>query len=349
MSSFANKNSSQPMRYNRLTAQIIKSSIKKRIYELRRRKNNAANDILDQLEDKLIKSIDHKQVDASGPTKDPRISPKNVDPDTNAALIDEIAATIAEGINLADKLSSNNRCREISIEELVLKILRSNRREAEGLLLQLSEVGDAEAISCFATNLIYGGFLTETAGNASRISYIEIPENLTPGELTELQNHLKRDASEGRRICILRGRSLLRDKLIGFYRYFSDTAFILVDSSEEQPQVQGIFNVLYISELSSKSNRRRNASSSVISGIIEFNGNRTRENTLQRSAEQGIKSNFATSNHFSTDNAISSLFKFLSSPSLPIQSSFDEFFSALCYLERMISKGNNTSPIIYKI
>ena len=188
-------------KYNRLTAQIIKNSIKKRIFDVKRRKNGAIEELLSQLEEKMLKS--------------------------NGEMGD-----------------------------LILKIISLNRKALEKFVLDLAFNSDTESLACFFTNLVYGGFLTETLNNSPVSRYIELENSLSPDGYNELYGVLKNDTREGRRVCIIRGDGLLNENMIKLYRYFGETAFILIDKNQLTRSYQGIYNVLFVPETAKNSQNR---------------------------------------------------------------------------------------------
>lgn len=344
MSNTNSGSSGSSARYSRLTAQIIRGGVKKRIYDIRKNKNAAARELLATLEEKLKKSINQKQGAARSAVPKGQPLPQEQLSGQNSAIINEIAATLAEGINLVDKLSNRHSENEPSVEELLLKILQSSRSAAEELIIRLATLSDAESLACFGTNLIYGGFLTETAAGSPAVTVIELSERRRADEaIPRIQSIIKNDLNSGRRVCVLRGEGLLSDQFIRIYRYFSDTAFILVDTSEKLPTVQGINNLLYIPEGGAELSPRQ--SGSVICGIAQF------DRQYPSDSNRGLQWSIGKGSQLGgmPENSVSCLFKLLSSPSLPIKSSYGEFYSALCSLERMISRGKNQSPITFNL
>lgn len=340
-------------KYSRLTAQIIKSSVKKQILDIRKRKDVAVHELIEQLEQKLIKKA-NKNLNNTVKSKQNSSAlappPAKIENTCSTSPIEEIAATVAEGIALADKLMGRSFSSEIDINELLLRLLSSNRSNFESLLLALAQNFDAEALACFGTNLIYGGFVTETLHNSPRCRYIDLGYRPDQNTFLKLQQIIKNDLMEGRRVCIIHGKQLLCDNIGRFCRSFSDTAFILIDSDPIQHAFQGIYNVLYIPE-TTKNVPLINSKSSILSGVAVFSPNfpnadenQTNFNRISTS-EKGNYPKLQFSSQSSSSNAISSLFKFLTAPSLPIKSNAEEFYSALCYIERLVSNGQNNAPI----
>ena len=194
-------------------------------------------------------------------------------------------------------------------------------------MVSLAEKCDSAALSVFGTNLLYGGLMTSTLNNSPRCRFADYTSKLTQNDISALQNAIKSDLKEGRRICIIRGSSLLSDNLINLYRYFSDTAFILIDKEASRPINYGIYNVLYISE-SNKDITSMTPNSPLLYGIVNL-----------------LSGNFDTKSINACD--ISSLFSFLSAPSLPIRCNSSDFYNAVCQIENLLSEGKNRTPIIH--
>lgn len=346
-------NTPKKQKYSRLTAQIIKNSVKKQILDIKRRKSPAICELIDNFEKKLRKTVDTRSSDK---TLD---FPKAQYAETAQTPIEEIAATVAEGIALADKLRGRNFADEIDINDLLLKLLQTNRKSFESFLLSLASNCDAESLACFGTNLIYGGFVTETSKNAPRCRFIELLTTPTAETFSKLQQVIRNDTNEGRRVCVIHGNGLMSENMGRFCRSFSETAFILIDSAPSGQTIQGVYNAMYIPE-SANIHDQVARESSLLHGIASFSSNIDTKDTysgsnFSNSNDNGFSNNKKPGNNNSgkaysnlqltSSNAVSSLFRFLSSPSLPIKSNTTEFYSVLCYLERIMSNGQNTAPL----
>ena len=329
-------------KYSRLTAQIIRGTVKRKILDIRKRKLDAANELLDSIEDMLANNCPQ-----TGPTtrKNHSKIEYNVDPKENGAIYEEIAATLAEGIALADKLK--NGTSNISFEQLLLNTIRSNREEWSRFILSVAENFDAESLSCFGTNLIYGGLTTERAGNSAACSFVELSEPITSHKADKIREIVRRDQASGRRIMIIRGYGLLCPSLIGIYRFFSDTAFILIDSSNEKQQsASGAYNVLIIPE-GKDQKPFIDTKRSPLNGLFVLNGTSDQENIIERTAGKGSHAKLTYGGLSSQFSGISRLFSLFSSPSLPITLDIDEFLGLSCQLESIISYGLNRYPETY--
>ena len=258
--------------------------------------------------------------------------------------------------------------------------MQTNRREWEGFLLRLVERTDPNALSAFGTNLIYGGLITETANNSPRFRVIYISGNRPDqGQINSFRNILKQDLSEGRRICIVIGRGITDREMVKIYQIYSEIAFILIDSdssaqsesrdsghtlqnqrrpftqssafSYSSPNTFCAQNLLYIPECNNK-DCVNSISNQFLSGIAVFSPQNNRfiesltTNNSNTAAEKGSDN---VGYHNTPNNYIAEVFKFLTSPSLPILSNIEEFYYALCYIESIISGGKNSSPLICKI
>ena len=295
-------------KYNRLTSQIIKSNVKKRILDIRKRNSGAVNELLNDLERSLLK-----------------------------------------------KSNSHIPCGDINLNDLILRLLQTNRKDWENFILNLASSALPDTLSVFGTNLIYGGYLTETLNNTPRCSFVDLSDVKSPDLLLQLQKSLKNDLYEGRRVCIIVGCELLSENLLKIYHIFSETAFILIDRTPKRHAVQGIFNVLYIPESKGDSNFF-SPLNSILNGIAQvepcsdiYSRSISSFGRQNLSAGKGAVDKISGASHISYQNSISALFKFLSTPQFPIKSNINEFYNAICYIESFISNGNNCSPITIAI
>ena len=296
MNNFEKKNSTsnykQTQKYSGLMSSIIKSKVKREIFDIRKQKNFAARKLLDQLEENLSKEL------------------KQSESNNSNFFIEHMQ----EGS-------------EISFNELILKLLRTNRKDWEDFLVHLAENFDATALSCFGTNLLYGGFMTSTLNNSPRCRFADFPSQPTSKDILTLQNSIKDDLRKDRRVCIIRGYKLLNENLLKLCRFFADTAFILIDKEPSIPSNYMLYNVLYIPE-SDNTVLVASSNCSLLYGVaILFPGK------------------IETKNNFQSN--LSSLFRFLSSPNLPIKSSINDFYNAICRIEYLTSEGKNTKPIMH--
>ena len=295
-------------KYNRLTSQFIKSGVKRRILDIRKRKASAVNELLNDLEKSLLKS-------------------------TNSRVTHS----------------------DINLNDLILRLLEANRGDWEKFILNLANSAHPDTLSVFGTNLIYGGFLTETLNNTPRCSFVDFSDARSSDHLLHLQKYIKNDLYEGRRVCIIAGDDLLSENLLKIYHIFNETAFILIDKTPKRHAVQGIFNVLYIPESKFDGNFF-SPLNSILNGIAQFepcsdiytrsNNSFERQNLF---AEKGTVKKENAAGNILYQNSISALFKFLSTPKFPIKSNVNEFYNAICYIESFISNGNNDSPAMITI
>ena len=102
------QNGLQFKKYNHLTAQIIRGSVRKKIYDIKKRGLSAADEILDDIEKYFKKRIGIQSNEA----KNHRTIPQNVKKtddlhgNGNHAIYNERAETLAEGLELIDKLKN---------------------------------------------------------------------------------------------------------------------------------------------------------------------------------------------------------------------------------------------------
>lgn len=364
----------RPKRYSRLTAQLIRNGVKKKIFDIRKKKSAAVNELLDDLEKKLAQNV--SKYGAEGRNKTEKIintERKTVEnlqkDDENAKIYNEIAETIAEGIALADKLKGRaSKAEEINVNDLLLQILSASRRDWASFLQALADNCDAEAFACFGTNLIYGGFLTETVGNTPRCRLVRLSGGSNREMAERLQNIVKQDCLSGRRVCIVVGRGLLSRELIEIYRYFNETAFILLDEDGEMPKECEVYNALYVTDGRMGSSVFP-SKSAPICGIISVNdlkrptaswdkteGRRASKENFECDDSQKRERHAVTVGReggarltygglIDSPHPASSLFKLLSSPRLPIDLSFAELYALICELERLLSEGKNGMPL----
>ena len=332
--SYSHNSSNEQTRkkYNRLTAQIIKNAVKKEISNVRKHGKSAAESLLTSLEDSLQKSLLQSENNARSSRANGRyinnsnfakrnIEKADVPPSKsdnikesgslgeNSAIYNEIAATLAEGMALADKLRRGETYRnDMPIGELILNILKTNKDVWSDFIVKLAKENDVESLAVFGTNLIYGGFITETAENEPNCSYIELTDSKQNENLGRAYSNadktysfgartqslikiLQNDARLGKRVCIIKGEGLLANDLERIYRNFSDTAFILVEKQKKGEKINlssgvGAKNLLYIPEFSSKNdvNSFSTLPSSILNGIMSLYG--TDEASTRMSSER---------------------------------------------------------------
>jgi len=249
------KQTIQFKKYSRLTAQIIRGGVKKKLYDIKKRGRIAVDELLDALEVKLKKSALRKgasSLTVSTSSAKPSNKLEDGQKHENGTVYDEIAETLAEGIDLIDKLKhgKNAELNADCFEKMILGIMNANRDTWTRFILNAVSERDAESISCFGTNAIYGGYLTQTEGNGPRCSYYDVGNGLSQTSLVKIKELIRRDTLAGRRVCLIRGSGLLSNEMLKIYRFFSETAFILVDESGTISKVSlpslGIYNVMYI-------------------------------------------------------------------------------------------------------
>lgn len=361
----------QNKKYSRLVAKMIQGNVKRRILEIKRRGEPAASDLMNMLTAKLADELKERSADRSTSRsyqiKEPachnltdnstKISAESAVPKTttdtnedslmpnhNRTVYDEIAATVAEGIALADKLK-HTPDNGFTVGEMFMRMLNVDRAKWTHLFCELAQKYSSDAISCFGTNLIYGGFMTETAGNCQRISFIDIRTPVSPDKLNKLREALRKDLSLDRRVCVIKGDGLFTPEMLRIYRYFAETAFIAVDISKNNPSIklseQGITNVMLVTPSINNDN-----CFGTLAGIISISElspqpRDTASHTV-REGKSGVRLTYGGSYPFSEQS--SRLFSFLSSPSLPLRLSFDEFYTLICELEGLLSGGQNRAP-----
>lgn len=366
----AQKHSQNP-KYSRLAAKIIQNNVKRKILEIKRRGEPAADELLDMLAQKIaeglksrsankssehiyenynassddITSIDNKSiVNSEKRSHQADLKTDFLENDKQKPVYNEIAATIAEGIALADKLKGASD-KESTVGELFLKMLNVDKSMWRRFLCEVARNYSADALSCFGTNLVYGGFMTETAGNCPRVSIVEIESPISTRVVNKLSETLKKDSTLGRRICLISGNSLFVAEMLRIYRYFSETAFILVDKSSKTVPIdlagQGIGNVMFTGATSNEKNGL-----SALGGLIAVGEPEVRQTEKPgHTTREGNNGPFLTyGGAYPFSGQTSRLFYFLSSPTLPFRLSYDELFGLICELEKKLSDGKNSSP-----
>lgn len=284
-------NRNRPPKFSSLMSSIIKSKVKKQIYDIRNQKSAAATRLLDELEEKLSNEVESN------------------------------ARRRRHRANVSEQGSAT------PLDELALKLLKANRKNWCDFLVNLAQNYDATALSCFGTNLIYGGFYTATANNSPRCRFADLSSSATQNDIIGLQNAIRSDLREDRRVCIIRGNNLLSNDLLKLYRFYGDTAFILIDREVSRPTNTSLYNVLYIPE-DSNATFNSDPSKLPICGFASLSPS-------EIDSQAAFRCN------------ASALFDFLSAPALPIRCTVNDFYSAVCQLEGLVSEGKNRSPVIY--
>ena len=379
------QNSRSQKKYSRITAQFAKNTVRKKIYEIKKRGRLAADELLDTVEEMLQKNMNNnpkrrtndKTMSQTRKKSEVGSSDKCLSDDnsSNEKIYNEIAETIAEGIALADKLRGPvGVSEEITPVELFLIMLKNDRSKWRDFLCRVVEMSDAETLACFLVNLIYGGYMTEKREGRPCASFIEIKQPVSQNTVSRLREILKNDLSLGKRVCFVRGNDLFSTPMLHISRHFNETAFILL-SGDLPPGTrslfeQGIYNVLFIPEIKEGksghlSDRRAFSGIAVIINEDDRGGERAREDTnVSRLCTDGgdgkygdLRSNISAGQGSHAilsygrvqidKNFLKQLFYFLSSPDLPVKITFNDLFEAVCKAELLISQ--NAQPDKYTL
>ena len=150
------------------------------------------------------------------------------------AVRKKISEIRLRGAQAADELmdelliKSSKNPRNSPLMSRIVSLIDKNRPKWRNFIIELAGRFDAERLSVFGVNLIYGGILTSSTGDTGWASLVHM-DNISSDKLYEI---VTKGRNRGNLVWILKGRGAFSPETVKICRYFPECAFVLTDSGD---------------------------------------------------------------------------------------------------------------------
>lgn len=222
--------------YSKLTARMARGVVFKKLTALRARDERAADELIDQLLDRLRLICDDYGRGESEKTKTESGSLRA----ESGGLRTEFGKRKTESGSL---LTQNGRAVGGAAAKL-LSLIESRRDVWRSFLFRVAETFDPTALATVGVGLVYGGMMTAPSDNSSHISVYTLGKAELSVSVAQMADTLLSAGDRGKLVWIIRGRGAASKPALEVYSRLADCTFLLAEAVA--PVGEPPTNVVYL-------------------------------------------------------------------------------------------------------